>query len=98
MSDSLILDKKAQDLLFRDARTANTFTDEPVTDEQMRAIHDLVKYGPTSMNNQPLRITIVRSPKSRERLVAHMSGNNAAKTSTAVSSAGFESACVSMPR
>lgn len=83
MSDSLILDKKAQDLLFRDARTANTFTDEPVTDEQMRAIHDLVKYGPTSMNNQPLRITIVRSPESRERLVAHMSGNNAAKTSTA---------------
>src|SRR5699024_7468179 len=43
----------------------------------------LVKYGPTSMNNQPLRITIVRSSESRERLVTHMSGNNAAKTSTA---------------
>ena len=83
MSDTLILDKNAQDLLFRDARTANTFTDEPVTDEQVRAIHDLVKYGPTSMNNQPLRVTIVRSSEARERLVAHMAGNNAPKTSTA---------------
>lgn len=83
MSDALVLDKNAQDLLFRDARTANTFTDEPVTDEQMRAIHDLVKYGPTSMNNQPLRVTVVRSAEARERLVAHMTGNNAPKTSTA---------------
>lgn len=83
MSDALVLDKNAQDLLFRDARTANTFTDEPVTDEQMRAIYDLVKYGPTSMNNQPLRVTIVRSPEARERLVTHMGGNNAPKTSTA---------------
>ncbi|MFF0136381.1 nitroreductase family protein, partial [Streptomyces sp. NPDC005227] len=29
---SLVLDPTAQDLLFREARTANTFTDEPVTD------------------------------------------------------------------
>ncbi|MEE2043734.1 nitroreductase family protein, partial [Nocardiopsis tropica] len=45
MSETLVLDKAAQDLLFRDARTANSFTDEPVTDEQVRASHDLVKYG-----------------------------------------------------
>ena len=51
----LELDPQAQDLLFREARTANTFTDEPVTDEQMRAVYDLVKWAPTSMNNQPLR-------------------------------------------
>ncbi|WP_304451779.1 malonic semialdehyde reductase [Nocardiopsis sp. YSL2] len=79
----LALDKVAQDLLFRDARTANTFTDEPVTDEQVRAIQDLVKYGPTAMNTQPLRVTVVRSPEARERLVRHMAGNNAPKTSTA---------------
>ena len=43
-SDTLLeLEKDAQDLLFRSARTANAFTDEPVTDEQVRAIHDLVK-------------------------------------------------------
>lgn len=83
MSETLVLDKAAQDLLFRDARTANSFTDEPVTEEQMRAIHDLVKYGPTAMNNQPLRVTAVRSPEARARLVPHMAGNNGPKTSTA---------------
>jgi 3-hydroxypropanoate dehydrogenase len=83
MNEALILDKTAQDLLFRDARTANSFTDEPVTEEQVRAIYDLVKYGPTSMNSQALRVTVVRSPEARERLVAHMADGNAPKTSTA---------------
>ena len=79
----LELDKDAQDLLFRAARTANTFTDEPVTEEQVRAIYDLVKWAPTSMNIQPLRIVLVRSPEARGRLVEQMGGNNKAKTSTA---------------
>jgi nitroreductase len=79
----LELDAHGQDLLFRDARTANTFTDEPVTEEQMRAIYDLVKWAPTSMNNQPLRIVLVRTPEARGRLVELMGGNNKSKTSTA---------------
>ncbi|RQX33896.1 nitroreductase family protein, partial [Micromonospora chalcea] len=61
-ADELIaLDRAAQDLLFRAARTANAFTDEPVGDEQVRAIHDLVRYGPTAMNAQPLRVLLLRS-------------------------------------
>jgi 3-hydroxypropanoate dehydrogenase len=80
---SLVLDPAAQDLLFREARTANTFTDEPVTEEQVQAIYDLVKYGPTAFNQSPLRVTLVRSPEARERLVQHMSEGNAAKTATA---------------
>lgn len=82
-SAALVLHPDAQDLLFRDARTANSFTDQPVTDEQLRAIYDLVKYAPTSMNNQPLRITVVRTPEARERLVALMSEGNRAKTAAA---------------
>ncbi|MGW7660584.1 malonic semialdehyde reductase [Streptomyces sp. NPDC054756] len=80
---SLVLDPAAQDLLFREARTANSFTDEPVTDEQVQAIYDLVKYGPTSMNQSPLRVTLVRSAEARERLVAHMAEGNRQKTATA---------------
>ncbi|MEU2282931.1 malonic semialdehyde reductase [Streptomyces sp. NPDC013178] len=80
---SLVLDSAAQDLLFREARTANTFTDEPVTDEQVQAIYDLVKYGPTAFNQTPLRITLVRSAEARERLVQHMAEGNQAKTATA---------------
>lgn len=79
----LELDPRAQDLLFREARTANSFSDEPVTDEQVETIYDLVKWAPTSMNNQPLRIVLVRSPEARARLVDLMFEGNRPKTETA---------------
>ncbi|MFB7137109.1 malonic semialdehyde reductase [Streptomyces sp. NPDC056237] len=80
---SLALDPAAQDLLFREARTANTFTDEPVTEEQVQAIYNLVKYGPTAFNQSPLRVVLVRSDDARARLVKHMAEGNQPKTSTA---------------
>lgn len=80
---SFVLEPAAQDLLFREAHTAHTFTDEPVTEEQIQAIYDLVKYGPTAFNQSPLRITLVRSAEARERLVKHMSEGNRPKTATA---------------
>ncbi|GAA2480588.1 malonic semialdehyde reductase [Streptomyces gobitricini] len=80
---SLVLDPAAQDLLFREARTANTFTDEPVTEEQVQAIYDLVKYGPTAFNQSPLRVVLVRSAEARERLIPHMAEGNQAKTASA---------------
>jgi nitroreductase len=80
---ALALPLDAQDLLFREARTANAFTDEPVTEEQLRAVYDLAKWGPTAMNSQPLRVVLVRSPEARTRLVEHMSEGNRAKTAAA---------------
>ncbi|MFJ3101523.1 malonic semialdehyde reductase [Streptomyces sp. NPDC086835] len=80
---SLVLDPVAQDLLFREARTANTFADEPVTEEQVQAIYDLVKFGPTAFNQSPLRVVLVRSAEARERLVGHMAEGNQAKTASA---------------
>jgi 3-hydroxypropanoate dehydrogenase len=81
--DHLTLEAAAQDLLFRDARTANTFTDEPVTGEQIRAVHELIKYGPTAFNAQPLRIVLLRSGGARQRLLPHLSSGNRAKTAVA---------------
>ena len=83
MTDILSLSPDAQSLLFRDARTANTFTDEPVTDEQVAAIYDLVKYAPTAMNAQPLRVVLVREGEPRERLLKHMADGNRDKTAAA---------------
>jgi nitroreductase len=83
-TDSMLaLAPEAQDLLFRQARTPNTFTDEPVTDEQIRAIYDLVKYAPTSLNTQPLRVLLLRTPEARARLVPLMMEGNQAKTASA---------------
>ncbi len=83
MTNPLALSPEAQALLFRDARTANTFTDEPVTDEQIAAIYDLVKYAPTAMNAQPLRIVLVRQGEARERLLKQMADGNRDKTANA---------------
>jgi len=79
----LELTAPAQDLLFRQARTANTFTDEQVTDEQVRAVYDLIKWAPTSMNTQPLRVLLIRSEQARTRLLTHLSEGNRAKTGAA---------------
>ncbi|GAA1336309.1 malonic semialdehyde reductase [Arthrobacter roseus] len=83
LQDQLILNSEAVDTLFLEARTANAFTDEPVTEEQMRAIYELTKMGPTAMNIQPMRITWVKSETARATLVSHMAGGNAAKTAAA---------------
>ncbi|MGP5165221.1 malonic semialdehyde reductase [Arthrobacter rhombi] len=79
----LAIDPATADVLFREARTANTFTDEPVSEETAQAIYDLMKMGPTMMNNQPMRITWVRSEAARERLVDRMAEGNRAKTLSA---------------
>jgi 3-hydroxypropanoate dehydrogenase len=80
---TLKIDPASQDLLFREARTANTFTDEPVSDDQIREIYELVKFAPTAVNMQPLRVILVRSEDARERLVKHMSEGNREKTAAA---------------
>ncbi|MEB3366131.1 malonic semialdehyde reductase [Saccharopolyspora mangrovi] len=79
----LALAAEAQDLLFREARTANTFSDEPVTDEQVQAIYELIKWAPTSMNQQPLRIVLLRSTEAKQRLLPHLMEGNRAKTEQA---------------
>src|SRR5699024_4271181 len=76
----LVLDEQAQNLLFREARSANAFTETPVTDEQIAAIFDLVKWAPTSMNIQPLRVKVLRSEEAKARLLPHMSDGNRAET------------------
>jgi 3-hydroxypropanoate dehydrogenase len=81
--DELALTPDSQALLFTEARTANAFTAEPVSDAQLAAIHELVKWGPTAANTQPLRVLYVRPGEARERLVAHLADGNKEKTRTA---------------
>jgi 3-hydroxypropanoate dehydrogenase len=83
VSDHVMLDQSAQDLLFREARTANTFINEPVSDEQIAALYDLVKWAPTSFNQQPLRVALIRSEDARSRLVPLMWDANQGKTAAA---------------
>lgn len=70
-------------LLFTEARTANTFAETPVSDEELASIWELAKWAPTSANTQPLRVLYVRPGEGRDRLAKHMSEGNRAKTATA---------------
>src|ERR1700722_14834184 len=79
----LALDAATQELLFTEARTANTFSTEPVSDEQLRAITDLAKWPPTMANTNPLRILFLRTPEGKQRLGPLMSEGNRAKTISA---------------
>ena len=55
--------------LFTDAHTAYTFTDEPVTDQQLHAAYDLAQWAPTGVNGQPLRVAIVRGGAAKQNLL-----------------------------
>ncbi len=78
-----MLDSKALDILFRSARTQNGFLDRPVSDEQLRALYDLLKWGPTTMNSQPARFVFVRSREAKEKLRPALSPGNVEKTMAA---------------
>ncbi|PJJ77211.1 3-hydroxypropanoate dehydrogenase [Sediminihabitans luteus] len=78
--DLLTIDPETADLLFREARTVVRFDDGDVSDAQVQAAYDLVRWGPTMMNTLPLRLLLVRTPEARERLAAHMNEGNRAKT------------------
>ncbi|MGO1726785.1 malonic semialdehyde reductase [Glutamicibacter ardleyensis] len=81
--EMLSISSDAADQLFFEARSANAFSDEPVSDEVLDAIYDTMKMGPTLMNNQPLRITWVKSAEARQKVSETMAGTNAQKALTA---------------
>ncbi len=77
------LDDNALDQIFRTARTYNDWLDKPVTDDTLRQVYDLMKWGPTSANSCPARFVLVRSKEAKERLRPTLSPGNVDKTMAA---------------
>jgi 3-hydroxypropanoate dehydrogenase len=77
------IDPASADLIFREAHTAYRFTDEPVAPEQLRLIADLMRFPPTAMNVQPLRVVFVASPDAKARLLPHLAEGNRSKSASA---------------
>ena len=73
------LDDAALDTLFRTARTYNGYTDDPVTEADIRRIYDLIKMGPTSANQQSARFVWITSQEGKDKLAALSSGTNGDK-------------------
>ena len=78
-----LISDEALDLLWRKARSFSDYRPEPVSDETLRALYDLMKWGPTTANSQPQRIVFVRSAEAKERLRPALSSSNVKKTLSA---------------
>jgi 3-hydroxypropanoate dehydrogenase len=68
------------DTLFRTARTHNAFLDRPVSNDTLRDLYDLLKWGPTSANSSPARFVFAVSTEAKERLRPALSAGNLDKT------------------
>lgn len=77
------LSDAALDQLFREARTVHAFKPEPVSDETIARLYDLLKWGPTAFNAQPARYVFVRSPEAKAKLRPTLSAGNVAQTDAA---------------
>ena len=77
------LSDAALDQLFRTARTYNGYLDKPVSTEQLHAIWDLMKLGPTSANKLPARLVWCTSDAAKARLADCVGEGNKAKVLTA---------------
>jgi len=74
------MNDQALDLLFRQARTHHAWQNRPVSDEQLRAIYELMKWGPTSANTCPARLVFLRTPEAKQRLLPALSPGNLEQT------------------
>jgi 3-hydroxypropanoate dehydrogenase len=77
------LNDQALRQLFTEARTNHGFLDKPVTDDQLKAIWELVKWGPTAVNCLPMRLVFVKSAAAKEKLKPALATGNLAQTMAA---------------
>ena len=78
-----VLSQAALDQLFFDARSYNGWLNTPVSTNQIRQIHDLVKMAPTSANMQPARFVWCTSSDAKARLAACALESNKIKITSA---------------
>jgi 3-hydroxypropanoate dehydrogenase len=69
--------------IFTEARSQNGYLPTPVPDDQLHALYELLKWGPTSANCMPARFAFVRSAEAKARLLACMSPGNQRKVQEA---------------
>jgi 3-hydroxypropanoate dehydrogenase len=75
-----MLDEAALARIFREARSHNAWTDEPVTDETLQELYGLLSLGPTSANCSPARFLFLRTEEAKQRLAPALSSGNLQKT------------------
>lgn len=67
-SQNLTADETSLKLLFTEARTHYGWQDRDVSEDTLRDLFEIAKMGPTSMNQQPMRVVFIRSSDAKNRL------------------------------
>jgi 3-hydroxypropanoate dehydrogenase len=83
MTNLNTISQEALERAFLKARTHNGWLTEPVSDDLLHQIYDLMKWGPTSANSSPARIVFVKSKEAKEKLVSCLAPGNVEKTKAA---------------
>ena len=78
--DSSAATSKLLDMLFAEAHTTNTFSDAIVEPAVIAKVYETIRWAPTQMNSQPLRLTLVHTDQAKQRLEPHMRRGNRPKT------------------
>ena len=69
--------------IFETGRSHGHWLPEPVSEDLLRALYERAKWGPTSMNSQPMRLQFVVSPSAKEKLAACLNPANRPKALSA---------------
>ena len=69
--------------LFEQGRTHSVFANKEVPDSLLNEIYDIMKFGSTSYNCCPLRITFVKSADAKAKLLPCLMEANVAKSQSA---------------
>jgi len=67
------------DQLFLQARSHNGWADDPVGEDLIRRLYEVLKFGPTSANASPARFVFLTSEAGKQRLAPHVSDGNRPK-------------------
>ena len=78
-----MIDEASLGILFTNARAQNAWRTGDVSDAQLQSAYDIAKWGPTSMNTQPMRLLFLRSAEAKARLRPALAPGNVEKTMSA---------------
>src|SRR5882724_2358289 len=81
--ESSAIPRDALEQLFVGARTFSAWLPKEVSDQTLRELYDLMKYGPTTANTSPARLVFVKSKEAKEKLLPCLAPPNAEKTKAA---------------
>ena len=80
MENKKLLSEESLNQILVQARTHTAWQDRPVSDDLLKQVYDLMKWGATSANCCPARIVFVKSAAAKEKLTPCLDPGNVAKT------------------